>query len=433
MQPETAPDTSTSDPWPLLHLADLSIRLSDLPSLAAYQLALAPLSTDWPSDDNAAAALMKRVTKLWRQRREKSRARQGGAIGCFAKQSGSERFPLIECIDLGWTLSRETLPGLTSAQLVVSAARLGRAHGCSRWSSRSVQATLFHPNATKDLVGDASDVCFFHTISEDNADRPARRSSSADARRASQRASASRNSCRRSRAHVSSPDPSFRRSRITRVRVRASRATRSHLARPRRSTVRRPSHRRPSKSLRRTHSDPTSRRTAIHPSTDCHLARRSTSVSPTSSRAGRRRSASASRRTRPMLIAGLGRSVPKAQLHGPTRPKRTHGRPARVPLSHCRSSPTCAPQCPRPAQSRPNASISARSHCPSRSRPNSPAGRSCQTRRSRPTSATRSLSSTSPFRAKPRSTTSDGSCSARIRSHPSELRCSPRQRRTTGP
>ncbi|KAL8292437.1 hypothetical protein RQP46_001049 [Phenoliferia psychrophenolica] len=109
------------DPFPGLELCDLDFTIDALAELPSFQLALAPFSTHFPTDDLASAALDKKIIKLIRQRREKNRARIGGPVGVHAKlDQPDDRFPFFECIDLGWDLNQNSLKDLTSAQLVTN-------------------------------------------------------------------------------------------------------------------------------------------------------------------------------------------------------------------------------------------------------------------------------------------------------------------------
>ncbi|KAL8292944.1 hypothetical protein RQP46_000638 [Phenoliferia psychrophenolica] len=133
------------DPFPLLHLADLTFPLTDIGSLSSAQLALAPYSAEY--DD----ALEKKVVRTWRQRREKNRAKIGTVpIGQFADpaERAKEQWPLFELIDLSWPLEGVELDTLTSAQLAVIA---------------------FHPDSKKELVQDAEDVFFSRRERDFNA------------------------------------------------------------------------------------------------------------------------------------------------------------------------------------------------------------------------------------------------------------------------
>ncbi|GAA5843287.1 hypothetical protein JCM9279_002051 [Rhodotorula babjevae] len=134
--------TPDGDPFPLLHLADLSFDISSpasLADLAAYQLAFAPWSASW--DDSMAAALK----RTWRRRREKARplitAREPMGIHAPLELQQQEQFPRFECVDLAFDLdpTNDDLDHLSSAQLA---------------------AVQFHPAATKDLVMAAEDVFF---------------------------------------------------------------------------------------------------------------------------------------------------------------------------------------------------------------------------------------------------------------------------------
>lgn len=69
------------DPFPLFHLSDLTYEVdaSSIAKLASWQLALAPFTADWDE------SLQNRITKTWRQRREKFRQQVGVApMGVFA-------------------------------------------------------------------------------------------------------------------------------------------------------------------------------------------------------------------------------------------------------------------------------------------------------------------------------------------------------------
>lgn len=107
------------DPFPLFHLSDLSFALDSLPSLSSAQLALASYSSEWDPDAN----LDKKVSRLFRQRREKIRGRLGTPIGVFASQEdrAATQWPLFELSDLSWELDGANLDHLTSAQLAVRA------------------------------------------------------------------------------------------------------------------------------------------------------------------------------------------------------------------------------------------------------------------------------------------------------------------------
>ncbi|GAA5821774.1 hypothetical protein JCM3770_000138, partial [Rhodotorula araucariae] len=129
------------DPFPLLHLADLDFALepASLASLAAFQLALAPWSTNW--EDSMETSLK----RTWRRRRERARAQITAKepMGIYAadEHRNREQFPRFELIDLAFDLGagESALEHLTSAQLA---------------------AVQFHPAATKDLVMAAEDIFF---------------------------------------------------------------------------------------------------------------------------------------------------------------------------------------------------------------------------------------------------------------------------------
>ena len=139
---------ANGDPFPGFEKVnlDFAVDAAALALLPTYLLALAPFSTRFPDDDDQAAALEKRIVKLFRQRREKHRARIGGQVGVFATDQGDAQFPLFECSDLSWKLDESTLKNLTSAQLVVSFF-----FGSS--SNPSLRAPLSeYPVSTGDLV-----------------------------------------------------------------------------------------------------------------------------------------------------------------------------------------------------------------------------------------------------------------------------------------
>ncbi|BGP19140.1 hypothetical protein JCM10213_006835 [Rhodosporidiobolus nylandii] len=137
-QPLTPP---ASDPFPLLHLADLDFDLAPLtiPTLPSYQLALAHLNPDW--DD----ALAPKVKQAWRKRREKARKDITAKVpmGVFAAEEDKEKeqtpWARFELVDLSFEVKEGGLDELTSAQLA---------------------AMVFHPKSTETLVEEASDIFF---------------------------------------------------------------------------------------------------------------------------------------------------------------------------------------------------------------------------------------------------------------------------------
>ncbi|GAA5973194.1 hypothetical protein JCM11641_006316 [Rhodosporidiobolus odoratus] len=133
------PATAPEDPFPLLHLADLEFTLDAIPTLHAYQLALAHLHPDYDP------AYTLKVKQAWRKKREKARKDITAKVpmGAFSsideQQKEQSPFARFELVDLSFPVEAGAMEGLTSGQLA---------------------AIVFHPKATEELVEEASDIFF---------------------------------------------------------------------------------------------------------------------------------------------------------------------------------------------------------------------------------------------------------------------------------
>ncbi|KAM0750941.1 hypothetical protein T439DRAFT_243469 [Meredithblackwellia eburnea MCA 4105] len=126
-----------ADLFPLFHLSPLAFDITNPGKLTAAQLALAAFSSEYDE------SLEKKITRAWRQKREKARNRIGKEeLGIFRERGTddpNELWPAFELIDLAFEVSEDNLESLTSAQLAV---------------------IQFHPDGNKELCSEAEDVFF---------------------------------------------------------------------------------------------------------------------------------------------------------------------------------------------------------------------------------------------------------------------------------